>query len=264
MEAQTRLDTRRVSESAAVSRAASTRGSAPTMPAPPLSPARTSLFADPRYLLFGMLIPSVLYSILGYEVLLQIIAGLRGAAGEGWVALFGGPVRECFFLAFCLVPVVLFVLRPRPRAVDARILPRLTAFVATTMLLGVGFLPDAALVTLPPWTGVVAVLVILAGSIGEIWALTTLGLAFGIFPAARQLVTRGPYRLVRHPLYLFEILCAVAMLLPDVGLLRLTMVVAFVALQVLRIQFEEGVLGATLPGWPEWARGRQRLIPGVW
>ncbi len=256
------MDTRRVSEIAAISSPA--RAHPGGIRAARLSGSRNSLFADPRYLLFGVLVPSVLYTVLGYEILLRTAAAVRGAAGQGWVYVLGGPVRECFFVAFCFIPVVLFVVRPRPQAVDRRILPRATAFVATTMLLGVGFLPGVTLLTLPAWTGVAAVLLIVAASAAEIWALSSLGLSFGIFPAARQLVTRGPYRLVRHPLYLFEILCAVAMLLPDIDLIRLSMVVAFIALQVLRLQFEEGVLGASLPGWAEWARGRKRLIPGLW
>lgn len=259
-----RPDTTGVSESAAISGRAAPRAASPGGAGARLSRGGGSLFAHPRYLLFGVLIPSVLYTILGYEVLLHIASGIRGAAGQSWIDVLAGPVRECFFAAFCFIPVVLFVVRPRPQAADRRILPRLTAFVATTMLLGVGFLPGISLVTLPAWTGVVAVLVIVAASAAEIWALTTLGLSFGIFPAARRLVTRGPYRFVRHPLYLFEILCAVAMLVPDVGLVRLGMVAAFTALQVLRLKFEEGVLGTALPEWAEWAAGTRRLIPGVW
>ena len=50
---------------------------------------------------------------------------------------------------------------------------------------------------------------------GAAWtfiSLATLGRSFGLFPGARQLVQRGPYRVVRHPAYLGESVMAIAAL----------------------------------------------------
>ncbi len=218
--------------------------------------------ADLRYLIFGRVIPASLYALLGYAVLRNI-----HASAGGWLAVLGGPVRNSLYAAFCLIPVVLFVIRPRPRATDHRALPRVLAFAATTMLLllGTPFLPALTrLVVMPAWVGGVCSMVLLIATAGEVWALLTLGLSFGIFPAARDLVTGGPYRLVRHPLYLFEILGALAIVIPGAQLAPLLLVAAFCAMQARRLGYEEALLRRTLPEWAAWAGGRARLVPGLW
>jgi protein-S-isoprenylcysteine O-methyltransferase Ste14 len=220
--------------------------------------------ADLRYLVFGRVVPASLYALLGCLVVRGIASQVAHPQG-GWFGILGGPVRGTLYAAFCLVPVALFVFRPRPSAAEGRLLPRVVAFVATTMLLALGVLPGGPLlVALPGWVAAAATLLLVAASVGEVWALLSLGFSFGIFPAARKLATAGPYRLVRHPLYLFESLCAVALLVPSVHLLPLAMVAAFVALQVLRLGYEETLLRRALPEWSAWARGRARLLPGVW
>jgi protein-S-isoprenylcysteine O-methyltransferase Ste14 len=95
-------------------------------------------------------------------------------------------------------------------------------------------------------------------------SLVTLGRRFGVRPALRGLVTRGPYRVVRHPMYL-------AYLLSDIGYnlqewnAGTVMLVALGWFSILyRIRAEERVL-ARDPGWPAYAGlVRSRLIPGVW
>ena len=52
-----------------------------------------------------------------------------------------------------------------------------------------------------------------AGVALTLWALLALGRAFGIAPADRGLVRRGPYRFVRHPMYAGEWLGGLGVLL---------------------------------------------------
>ena len=51
-----------------------------------------------------------------------------------------------------------------------------------------------------------AVGISLAGLALAVWSLSSLGSSFGIAPADRGLVQRGPYRLLRHPMYAGELL----------------------------------------------------------
>jgi protein-S-isoprenylcysteine O-methyltransferase Ste14 len=215
-------------------------------------------------MLMGRIVPSVLYALLGYEVIAGAITSRLSPVT--WLTVVGGPVREALFAAFCLIPCVLFVIRPKPRATDGRVLPRMVAFAGTAILLLCGtFLPEGpSLAAIPAGLAAVCSLILVVATAGAVWGLLTLRLSFGIFPAARSLVTGGPYRLVRHPLYVCEILSALVMVVSSGRLATIALVAIFCALQVTRIHYEESLLSKSFPEWEAWAAGRARLIPGVW
>jgi len=108
-------------------------------------------------------------------------------------------------------------------------------------------------------------LVLAAGFVGyalTLWSLLALGPCFGIGPADRGLAKTGPYRLVRHPMYLGELLfrAAAAFLAPD-WLAALLLVLALLLIQCMRIVREERILG----GYTAYQNDvRWRLLPGVW
>jgi len=95
-----------------------------------------------------------------------------------------------------------------------------------------------------------------------LWSLATLGKRFGIAPADRGLTSRGPYRFIRHPMYLGELLFRASLLLSsnnlilDLGLFTLLMII-----QCVRILREE----RWISGYLCYAQlVRWRLVPGIW
>ena len=113
------------------------------------------------------------------------------------------------------------------------------------------------------WPGVGNVLVMLSAFL-SLAGLLALGRWFGIRPALRGVVTRGPYRLVRHPIYLSYLAADVGFNLQEwnQGTLLLTLM-GWVSL-LYRIRAEERVL-AQDAHWAAYAAGvRYRLIPGLW
>jgi len=95
-------------------------------------------------------------------------------------------------------------------------------------------------------------------------SLLSLGLRFGVRPAMRGLATGGPYRLVRHPMYLAYVLADIGYNLEEWNFLTVLLVIAGWASLLYRIHAEERVL-ARHGGWAAYAgRVRYRLVPGVW
>jgi len=94
-------------------------------------------------------------------------------------------------------------------------------------------------------------------------SLARLGRSFSILPALREVRTDGPYRLVRHPAYLGELLmvlgCGVAGPILNAWPLLLA-----VPLVMLRVRAEERLLASSYPWCAYRERVRWRLLPGLW
>jgi protein-S-isoprenylcysteine O-methyltransferase Ste14 len=95
-------------------------------------------------------------------------------------------------------------------------------------------------------------------------SLLTLGRGFGLRPALRRLATTGPYRLVRHPIYLAYVVADVGYNVTEWARGSVLLMLVGWASLVYRIQAEERVLSQDA-AWAEYrASTRYRLIPGVW
>jgi protein-S-isoprenylcysteine O-methyltransferase Ste14 len=95
-------------------------------------------------------------------------------------------------------------------------------------------------------------------------SLVTLGRSFGIRPALRSLAMKGPYRLVRHPMYLSYVLADIGYNLDEWNVGTVLLVLAGWIAMIYRIHAEERMLSAD-PGWFGYRRVvRSRLLPGVW
>jgi protein-S-isoprenylcysteine O-methyltransferase Ste14 len=99
--------------------------------------------------------------------------------------------------------------------------------------------------------------------------LISLGESFGIAPADRGLVYKGPYRFMRHPMYLGALVIAGAAVFGSLRIdaLRwqdgwnLSILALASACAIYRIRKEE----ALIQGYSAYAKVvRWRLIPGVW
>jgi protein-S-isoprenylcysteine O-methyltransferase Ste14 len=115
----------------------------------------------------------------------------------------------------------------------------------------------------PAWPAGGLVLVTLAACL-SIASLLSLGRRFGVFPALRGLMTRGTYRLVRHPMYLAYMLADIGYNLQEWNVGTALLVMAGWASLLYRIHAEERILSQDA-GWSTYvALVRHRLLPGLW
>jgi len=94
----------------------------------------------------------------------------------------------------------------------------------------------------------------ICGAIASLWPLWYLRRSFSIEPEARTLVISGPYRLARHPIYTVYLLINAGILLRHLTLPFALVLAAWVALLLVRIRYEERVLTAAFPEYPEYRR----------
>lgn len=97
----------------------------------------------------------------------------------------------------------------------------------------------------------------------QIAAKLWLGRSFGLRPANRGIVTSGPYRLVRHPIYLGYFLNHVGFMLLSFSVWNLTVYAVLYTLQVGRILAEERLLTRDEQYRSYVQRVRYRLVPGI-
>jgi protein-S-isoprenylcysteine O-methyltransferase Ste14 len=100
-----------------------------------------------------------------------------------------------------------------------------------------------------------------------VWVLATNAYAARVvrLQEGQQVVTTGPYRYVRHPMYTGTLLALVAAALALQSWWMLLPAAAGIVLFIGRTAREDATLQEKLPGYREYTqRTRYRLLPGVW
>lgn len=99
------------------------------------------------------------------------------------------------------------------------------------------------------------------GMLGMLVGIWSLGRAFGIAPADRGLVTRGAYRVVRHPMYATELIFNGGFILANPSWRNVLVALLVLVTIVWRIHREERLIR----GYTAYAEQvRWRLIPWAW
>ncbi|HYM46937.1 MAG TPA: isoprenylcysteine carboxylmethyltransferase family protein [Burkholderiaceae bacterium] len=90
---------------------------------------------------------------------------------------------------------------------------------------------------------------------------------FNIRPEVKRgarLITNGPYRWIRHPMYSAVLLGTAAFVVADSNAARVALYVSLVIVLVIKAGREEEFLRAAFPEYDSYAAGTRRFIPMVW
>jgi len=195
-------------------------------------------------------------SFKGVNGLLEDIAGGR-AGPDAWPALLSEGCVVLFYTIICCI----MLLRPEPVGRAKGLWPALLALAGTYGSWFIPLLPSGSEL---PALGAASAAILLSSEALIIYTLLSLGWSFSLVPQARKLVTRGPYAVVRHPLYLAEEVAIAGILLQYAWFAALPFLVLHVGVQIRRMQLEEKILMTAFPEYATYARRTPRLIPCVW
>ena len=181
-------------------------------------------------------------------------------AGSSW-KFFAEVVSRSSTILFLGLLSILFIIRLEPIKKAKGILPRVLAVAGTFSMALVTTFPRA---NLSFTQTVITSLVSLVGTGLSVFALAHLGRSFSVMAEARRLVTSGPYRIVRHPLYVFEAVASLGILFQFFSFYSVLIYLAHCFLQLQRMKNEEAVLEGVFPEYQTYKLKTPRVIPGVY
>jgi protein-S-isoprenylcysteine O-methyltransferase Ste14 len=188
---------------------------------------------------------------------LALCLALRIGSGiDPWPSLVSSFCLATFYVLLAL----LIMTRSPARAQADGLLPRIAAFVGTYMPWSIAFFGK----TNQALPNLASTACVLTGMVMMLVTIRHLGKSFSLVPQARSVVQTGPYRWIKHPLYLAEEIAILGVVLQYLTPVTVTIFILHFGIQVCRILYEEDLLRRTCPEYSSYEATRWRLIPYVW
>jgi len=175
----------------------------------------------------------------------------------------GMPIAIVFILSgislISLVPFFILRVCPKKTGNFLTLVVGFASFLSPMILIGCARISDVV------YSNIYLCLVFyIPGIILFYTSLMYLGRYFGILPAFRGLATTGPYSVIRHPMYLGEILEFTGITLAYISILTVVCLSVIILLLVVRIILEERVLSESKAYQDYIIRTKYRLLPKIW
>jgi len=164
-------------------------------------------------------------------------------------------------IVYLVVIAATVVVRMRPARKARGVEPRISALIGTFLLTVLVVFPRRDLSVL---AGIVSAVLTLGGNAFAVGVLTQLRQSFSIMAEARQLVTAGGYRVVRHPLYLAEEIAAIGVVMQFFSPWTALILAVQFGFQLRRMRNEEVILAAVFPEYLTYCERTARILPGIY
>ena len=205
--------------------------------------------------------PLILWYLLASWGLVNLLATEIGHSETHDVQTWAKIITQLTSLAYVCMIIAVFFIRHLPLAKAQGFAPRIIAIAASNAQLAFFLLPRA-MISIP--TEILSAALISAGAMASAWILIRLRSAFSILPQARALITTGPYRRIRHPLYAAEGIASIGLMLQFAEPWSAGITLIGFACQIVRMHYEEQVLGAAFAEYASYKARTYRLVPGVY
>jgi protein-S-isoprenylcysteine O-methyltransferase Ste14 len=163
-------------------------------------------------------------------------------------------------IGYLVILATTVIMRRQPIGKARGVEPRISALFGTFLITAVVLFPRCEL---PLPLGVASTFLIFVGDGFAVIALIHLRRSFSIMPEARELVTSGPYRFVRHPIYLAEEIAAIGSVMQFLSAWTAMLLVVQIAFQLRRIWNEEALLAGVFPQYATYKEKTVRVVPGI-
>ena len=224
----------------------------------PLAKLRQSRFYDAL-----MRLPILVYgTVIGWASLMGLVKYVDTADPTLPNAVYGINIAmRMSSIAFLFLLAIMAVVRGRARGKARGVEPRISALVGTFLVYAVALFPRRELSV---GGEIAATTLMLLGAALAVYALTQLGRSFSVMAEARQLVTSGVYRIVRHPLYVAEEIAVIGLVIQFLSYQTLLLVAVHAGFQLRRMRNEEAILISSFPEYGAYKEKTARLIPGIY
>ncbi len=79
-----------------------------------------------------------------------------------------------------------------------------------------------------------------------------------------ELITSGPYRIIRHPMYIAQLIAVLPLVIDYFSWYRLAAIVILLIILLVKIGYEEKQLIAHFPEYAEYMKRTSRMIPAIY
>jgi protein-S-isoprenylcysteine O-methyltransferase Ste14 len=171
-----------------------------------------------------------------------------------------GSIGTALAVTFYALAVWCYLRRGPAVATSDSVTAHAAAIAGTWLPLAIPLLHGASPA---PGRQALADVLLCCGMVWAVWSLRCLDRNVSVLAQARAVVARGPYRWVRHPLYVGELVSALGLAIASNSYLAVAMWCAMCGLQVYRAVREEQVLLRALPAYRSYRSHTAALLPGV-